>query len=162
MKPAFVVGSVCALLLVGCIDFGHAVAPYEPPGTAADAALADAVTSASSDATPPLDTGPSCVEGEVPATDLGPQIRFQSFSVDRPTIEIARGDVVTWTNGDSMDHTATAGAPGLEIPPSSGGFASPLMVAGDRWAFRFCAARELVWFCRTHPVQMRDYRIVVR
>lgn len=162
MKRAVPIGVLLwmATAACGCVDFGHPIAPFraaDDAGEPADSRPVDVVSSASLEA-----SLPPCVEETAEASDIGPQIRFSAFAIDRPALEIDVGDVVTWTNTDTMDHTATAGAPNAEQPRERGGFGSPLLGPGDRWAFRFCAPRELLWFCRTHPAQMRDYRLTVR
>lgn len=133
-----------ACLIGGCVDFG-----YRLP-TIADA---------SSEASPDADA--SCTEGAVPPSTTGPQLQFATLSVSATTLSIARGDVVTWTNADTMAHTVTAGAPGAELPPSQGGFDSDTIAPGAKWAYRFCTARTVIYFCKTHASQMNNYRVVV-
>ena len=105
--------------------------------------------------------GPACEEGPTDPSDSGPQIRLITLNVDRPLISITVGDVVTWTNTDTERHTATAGAPGAELPLASGGFESGELGTGAKWAYRFCSPRTVIWFCKTHPEQMNGYRIFV-
>jgi hypothetical protein len=66
-----------------------------------------------------------------------------------------------WNNTDTMVHTVTAGVPGAPRPPAQGGFDSGDIPAGGKWAWRFCNARNAVYFCKTHASQMSGYRVVV-
>lgn len=57
-------------------------------------------------------------------------------------LEVAAGDTVTWTNGDVVPHTVTAGAAGIES-----GAISP----GATWKHTFGRAGEVPYVCRFHP-----------
>lgn len=146
-----------ALGLAACFDGGYDIEPPEsypdfPPGVEADAG------SASSDGGPSID----CDEGPVEPMTTGRQIRFLAgLAVDKTNLTIKSGDIVTWTNLDSEKHTATAGAPGAELPLSRGGFESGRMSTGIKWAYRFCRPRTVIWFCATHPKMMNGYRLIV-
>jgi len=128
----------------GCIDFGLEVpAPAARPREAAEV---------------PAD----CVEEEVDPAEATVEVQFQTLGVDKPLVAIAPGGAIRWVNGSSQIHTATAGAPGADLPLERGGFDSGRMPGGgSAWAYRFCQVRTVLWYCRTHPAQMRDYRIVV-
>lgn len=134
-------------LTAGCVDFGFRVPPpeLEVDATPVDAD-GDAVT--------------ACVEGPTAPTVDGPQIAFTTLNVDQPIVNVTVGDVVTWTNGDTMTHTVTAGVPGAPQPAPLG-FDSGDIVPGGRWAYRFCTARTATYFCRPHAGQMNGYRIIV-
>jgi plastocyanin len=132
--------------LIACTDFGYRV---PPPAAAIDA-------------TTPDTGGGACVEGATAASAAGPQVALVTLNVDRPMLQVAAGDVVTWTNTDTMVHTVTAGAPGAPLPVAQGGFDSGDIAAGAKWAYRFCAARTAIYYCKTHPGQMNGYRVVVR
>lgn len=144
MKSPLVI--VVLVVIVGCIDFGYPLPPIVDAPPAQDVASND---------------GEACTEGVVPASATGPQLTFATLSVSSTTLTIARGDVVTWTNTDTMPHTVTAGAPGAETPLAQGGFDSDAISPGTKWAYRFCSARTVVYFCKTHASQMNNYRVVV-
>ena len=148
MPLTLVVVAVTALCAVGCIDFGYVAPPAAKP-----------------DAGEPEDSGPSdegCIEGPATPSVDGPQIHFYALDVDAHLLNIRTGDVVTWTNGSPMSHTATAGTPSAPITAESGGFDSGTLAAGgSRFAWTFCTERTVEWFCRTHPAQMFGYEIVV-
>lgn len=134
-----------SVALLACIDFGYRV-PTVPDAAAPEASV---------------DSDSGCTEGAVPPSTSGPQLQFATLSVSSTTLTIARGDVVTWTNGDTMAHTVTAGAPGAQIPAAQGGFDSDSIAPGSKWAYRFCTARTVIYFCKTHASQMNNYRVVV-
>ncbi len=133
-----------SLALAGCYDRGDEAEPFDVMPH---------------DLAPPDLSG--CVEGPTAASSTGPQIRFTTMDVDRRFIQVRSGEAVTWTNGDTVVHTVTAGEPEAVLPDAAGGFDSGDMAPGARWAYRFCAPRQTLYFCRTHPAQMRGYFIVV-
>lgn len=134
-------------LSLGCVDFGFRV---PPPEVEVDATPVDADG----------DGATACVEGPATPSADGPQIAFTTLNVDRPIVNIMVGDVVTWTNGDTMTHTVTAGVPGAPQPPPAG-FDSGDIAPGGRWAYRFCTPRTAIYFCRPHANQMNGYRVIV-
>lgn len=147
MKSTSVLVSALAALSA-CVDFGYRL---PPPPEEPDAQAADGGT----------DDGAGCVEGAVPPSTGGTQVALITLNVDRPVVSISAGDVVTWTNTDTMPHTVTAGAPGAPLPPAQGGFDSDTLAPGAKWAYRFCRARTVIYYCRTHEGQMNNYRVVV-
>lgn len=147
MKTTYI---LCTLLLAGCVDFGVGVEAADAPIAGEGGAFGAGGGG-----------GGGCVEGPTEPTADGPQLRFTAMSVNDADLAIAPGDVVTWTNGDSMRHAAVAGAPGAETPPERGGFDSGELGQGQQWAWRFCDPGTRVWFCSTHPAQMNGYRITV-
>jgi len=133
-----------ALGAAGCIDFGLEV-PAPAPRPVAD-----------------VDVPDDCVEEAVDPAEATVEIQFQTLGVDKPLVTVAPGGAILWVNGSSQAHTASAGAPGADLPLDRGGFESGRMAGGgSQWAFRFCQVRTVLWYCRTHPAQMRDYRIIV-
>lgn len=138
------------VVLASCIDFGYQVPPPVPAIDAAgDPVDADG------------DGASACVEGPTQPSAAGPQIAFITLAVDAPVKTVRVGDVVTWTNTDTMVHTATAGAPGAPQGPPLG-FDSGDLAPGASWAYRFCSARTAIYFCKTHASQMNGYRVVVQ
>ena len=147
---AFGLGAITALA-GACLDVGYDLADPESFEEYADEEAGGGAA-----------TLEGCEEGSVPPSDEGPQISFLSGNaVDREVLTIKIGDIVTFTNTDMEQHTATAGAPGAEIPEERGGFDSGRFGTGGKWAFRFCSARTVIWFCETHPANMNNYRIII-
>jgi plastocyanin len=145
-----------ALLLgacIACFDFGYDVPPYQGPPLGEQTGTSSAAGDGGS--------ADDCVEGEATPSTEGPQVKFITLNVDVPTLKIKSGDVVTWTNSDSMAHSVNAGAPGAELTSTPGGFSSPDLPANGKWAYRFCRKRVVFYFCGKHPQQMNGYRITV-
>lgn len=144
LKPARAAVLWLFLFLGGCVDFGW-----------------DALPPAPRDSGPPT-VPEGCLEGSADPTDATVVLRFSAMDVDQHLVIVRPGGIIAWINASAQVHTATAGAPGADIPPESGGFDSGRMSPGGAtWAFRFCNPRVIDWYCRTHAAQMRDYRIVV-
>lgn len=144
--------SLCAVLAAGCTDYGVEVAPLESE-------VPDGAGGPSGGGT---GGGGDCVEGVADPSADGPQLAFAGMSVDQKTLVIQAGDVVTWSNEDSMPHNAISGAPGAEQPADQGGFTtSPNLAPGAQWAWRFCDPRTILWFCGIHAAQMNGYQIIV-
>ena len=136
-----------AVLAAACIDFGYRV---PPPQVEVDATPTDA------DGDGPA----ACVESPTAPSTSGPQIHLVTLNVDRAIVNITVGEVVTWTNTDTMVHTVTAGVPGAPQPAPLG-FDSGDIAPGGTWAYRFCGARTAIYFCKTHANQMNGYRVIV-
>jgi len=133
-----------ALACAGCFDIGYDIRPPPPP---------DAGRRVPPD---------GCVEGVADVTSATTTLQFLSMDVDHHLVRLRTGDVLAWVNGSNQVHTASAGAPRADILPAAGGFDSGRIPAsGGTWAYRFCTARTIEWYCKTHPAQMRGYRIVI-
>ncbi|MFO0722471.1 MAG: hypothetical protein U1E65_01730 [Myxococcota bacterium] len=137
-----------------CFDLGYEVLPPDASEEEPDAGAAlDAESSADAAA-------PSCTEGPTAPSTSGVQIALVTLNVDHPIQNVKVGDVVTWTNTDTMIHTVTAGVPGApQAAPL--GFDSGDIAPNTKWAYRFCTARTAFYFCKTHANQMNGYRVVV-
>src|SRR5687767_11435120 len=120
---------LCLPLFAGCFDFGYDVPMLTPP------------PETPSGGTPGGEETGDCAEGDATPSDTGPQVKFITLNVDVQALKINSGDVVTWTNTDSMAHSVNAGAPGAETPAAQGGFSSPDLPPNGKWAFRFCRKR---------------------
>lgn len=78
-------------------------------------------------------------------------VAIRDFAFSPRTVEIRVGDTVTWTNGDSVAHTATA---------QNGSFDTGLMADGASRSIRFTSAGTYRYLCTPHP-EMRG-TVVVR
>jgi plastocyanin len=83
------------------------------------------------------------------AADRG--IRIQDFAFGPRTVTITAGDRVTWTNRDSVEHTATA---------RNGSFDTGLLGQGESRSMRFSVAGTYRYVCTPHPTMTGT--IVVR
>lgn len=158
---ATLVLGLAAALLGGCVDFGYEIFDAGFAPDAAPVVLPPGQDAGPEPTNPDAGASAECVEGPTDPTTDGPQLRYASLAVDQRVLNIAVGDVVTWTNGDTMRHSVVAGAPGAELPLDRGGFNSGELAPGGTFAVRFCRARTVIYFCATHPSQMNNFRIVV-
>jgi plastocyanin len=69
-------------------------------------------------------------------------VSIRDFAFAPKTVEIRVGDRVTWTNRDSVEHTATA---------RNGSFDTGLLGEGESRSVRFNAAGTYRYVCTPHP-----------
>lgn len=69
-------------------------------------------------------------------------VSIRDFAFAPKTVEIRVGDRVTWTNRDSVEHTATA---------RNGSFDTGLLGEGESRSIRFTAAGTYRYICTPHP-----------
>jgi plastocyanin len=69
-------------------------------------------------------------------------VDIKDFAYVPPTIEVAVGTTVTWTNSDSAPHTATQ---------DGGGFQSDRLNQGESYSFTFDTAGTFAYHCEFHP-----------
>jgi plastocyanin len=69
-------------------------------------------------------------------------VGIKNFAYDPPTIEVAAGTTVTWTNSDSVPHTVTQ---------NGGGFQSGKMDPGASFSFTFDTPGTYEYHCEYHP-----------
>jgi plastocyanin len=69
-------------------------------------------------------------------------VSIRDFAFAPKTVEIRVGDRVTWTNRDSVEHTATA---------SNGSFDTGLVGEGESHSVRFTVAGTYRYICTPHP-----------
>jgi plastocyanin len=78
-------------------------------------------------------------------------VAIQDFAFGPRTVTINAGDRVTWTNRDSVEHTATA---------RNGSFDTGLLGQGESRSVRFTVAGTYRYVCTPHPTMTGT--IVVR
>jgi plastocyanin len=119
---ALVIGG---LALVGCAadDTEELTDPGETEATTSDA----------------TDAEPSA-EGD------GQAVAVQGFRFDPPTLTIAAGDTVTWSNSDGITHTATSGTP----EDRDGLFDVEMPEAGTSGTHTFADPGTYPYFCTVH------------
>jgi plastocyanin len=69
-------------------------------------------------------------------------VAIRDFAFEPATLTITVGDTVTWTNEDSVAHTATS---------STGAFDTGLLDQGESGSVTFTAAGTYGYFCEPHP-----------
>jgi plastocyanin len=68
------------------------------------------------------------------------------FQFKPKTLEIRAGTTVTWTNGDAIEHSVTAGKPGK----AGGAFDSEFFTRGQSWSHTFTEPGTYTYFCKRH------------
>jgi plastocyanin len=72
--------------------------------------------------------------------------KIKLFQYQPSPIEVKAGESVTWTNGDDIEHSVTAGAPGKE----SGAFDSGFFKKDGTFTQAFDKPGEYDYFCKRH------------
>ena len=94
---------------------------------------------------------------------LAPVLAAEAVSVDiklfqfKPKeLEIKKGATVTWTNGDAIEHSVTAGKPGKPTEAFDSGF----FTKGASYAHTFDTAGSFTYFCKRHPNMQATVKVV--
>ena len=73
----------------------------------------------------------------------GTSVAITNFAYVPPTLTVASGATVTWTNGDDVPH---------KIVSADGRFAaSPVLDTNQKYAATFAAPGKYPYFCALHP-----------
>src|SRR5262245_33096232 len=84
----------------------------------------------------------------VPGLAAGPtSVDIKLFQFKPKQLEVEKGDTVIWTNGDAIEHSVTAGAPGKLNQAFDSGF----FTQGGSFSHTFDAAGSYTYFCKRHP-----------
>jgi plastocyanin len=81
-------------------------------------------------------------DGSVQALDIA------NFTL--PTLTVAVGARIEWTNRDGVPHTTTAGAPGA----LTGDWDSGRLQQGGSFGFTFTQEGDFAYFCTVHPTML--------
>jgi plastocyanin len=76
-----------------------------------------------------------------PQPEGGASVSIEDFEFDPLTVNIAVGEMVTWTNNGTFAHTSTR----------TGGWDSGLLSTGGTFSFTFNSAGSFQYFCSQHP-----------
>lgn len=76
------------------------------------------------------------------------------------TSNVSAGDVVRWTNSDTVPHTVTSGDP--DDADAGSLFDSGTLNPGDDYCLRFDSTGDFEYYCEIHPVQMDDGLVTVQ
>lgn len=71
-------------------------------------------------------------------------IEIKNFAFVPANVSVEPGTKVTWTNRDTLQHTATSDATGVPID-------SPYLNQGDSWSFTFNQNGTYAYHCTPHP-----------
>lgn len=126
---------------VGTITWHDPTGTLEAPAasTAACAPIPETVTA------PPAAEPAASPVAEAPVDDTAASeaaVTIQDFAFDAPTLEIAAGTTVTWTNNDSAPHTATA---------DDGSFDTGSIESGASASVTFDTPGTYTYICSFHP-----------
>jgi len=80
--------------------------------------------------------------GEAMAAANSAAIRIDNFNFTPPTLVVAPGTTVTWTNADDSPHT---------VREKDGKFQSAALDTDDTFSQTFTAPGEYEYFCSIHP-----------
>lgn len=69
------------------------------------------------------------------------------FQFKPKELVVKPGTTVTWTNGDAIEHSVTAGAPGKPSETFDSGF----FAKGGTYTHTFDAPGSFTYFCKRHP-----------
>lgn len=84
---------------------------------------------------------------------------MQNIACNPSTVTISAGQVVRWTNNDSVSHTVTSGTPGDANAGKD--FDIGLIGNGVSKCIKFNAQGTYTYFCRPHSATMRDAQVIV-
>src|SRR5216683_3743818 len=86
---------------------------------------------------------PSAGEAAAVQAAAGPTaVRIDNFNFTPPTLVVAPGTTVTWTNADDSPHT---------VREKDGKFKSAALDTDDTFSQTFSAPGEYEYFCSIHP-----------
>ena len=80
--------------------------------------------------------------GEAAAAANSVAVRIDNFNFTPPTLVVAPGTTVTWTNADDSPHT---------VREKDGKFKSAALDTDDTFSQTFTALGEYEYFCSIHP-----------
>ena len=78
----------------------------------------------------------------IAAAPVASGVSIENFAFSAPTITVAAGTTVKWTNNDDIPHTVRA---------VDGSFHSKAMDTADSYAFTFTKPGVYSYFCSLHP-----------
>ena len=119
----------------------------EPPkgGSGGGEVITPTTAAAAVDPDTPVET----TEVTIPKGSFDPANAATAYSP--PTIKVAVGDKVTWSNKDTVFHTVTSGKSDGSKATPDGKFNSGNIEAGDEFSFTFDTAGEYPYHCEPHP-----------
>lgn len=80
-------------------------------------------------------------------------VEIKNSSYSMPAVQAAVGDVVAWTNSDSIPHTATMDDGSCDTGQIAGGGTAMLV---------FTAPGTYTYHCTVHPATMKDVTVEVK
>lgn len=74
-------------------------------------------------------------------------VDIKLFQFKPKELAVKKGTTVTWTNGDAIEHSVTAGKPGKPMEAFDSGF----FAKGGSYAHIFDQTGSFTYFCKRHP-----------
>ena len=79
-----------------------------------------------------------------PASDMsGVEVKIDNFTFGPPSVKIAAGTTVTWTNRDDVPHTV--------VSDDKKTFRSKALDTDEQFSFTFTKPGKYSYFCSVHP-----------
>ena len=131
-------------LAAACGSSAATTAPSAAPQSQAPASAASAPPSEAASAPASAASAPAAAGACAPSSTAGTvTVKIANFAFDPPTVTAKVGDTVTWTNGDSVQHTATV--------TSGASCTTPNIDGGASSGLTFTAAGTYDYICKIHP-----------
>ncbi|MGE0239624.1 MAG: plastocyanin/azurin family copper-binding protein [Parvibaculaceae bacterium] len=83
----------------------------------------------------------------MPAPAGATSVDIKLFQFKPKELEVRKGDTVTWTNGDAIEHSVTSGSPGKPTEAFDSGF----FTKGGSFSRTFDTPGSFTYFCKRHP-----------
>ena len=109
--------------------------------TALTVAVMLAIAACAGNSIPATSAPASVAPSSAASAATGSAVSIANFSFQPPTMTIAVGTTVTWTNNDSTGHTVTA---------DDGSFKSGTLAPGATFSQTFAAAGTFAYHCSIH------------
>jgi plastocyanin len=98
--------------------------------------------------------------GGGPAANLGPAVEANAVTInerkfDPPSIVVAVGTTVTWSNKDRASHTVSSGVPGKR----DGTFDRTLSPGFGEFTFTFDKAGVYTYYCQFHTTMLGQVEV---
>ncbi len=101
---------------------------------------------------------PGCAQAPPPQAGVT-DVQMQNIAFVPGDVTIKQGESVRWTNLDILPHTSTSGNPGGSDAGAI--WDSGFLNSGQSFTRQFNEVGEFVYFCRVHPIMMRDAKVIV-
>lgn len=96
-------------------------------------------------------SAPAVVEVDCETVTPDATVSIAGLAFDPVATTVAAGQVVQWTNADTVPHTVTAGTP---VTPDPDLFDSGNLAQDDTICLRFDVAGAYPYYCTVHPMMM--------
>jgi plastocyanin len=93
--------------------------------------------------------------GGSPPAGAETRAEIKLFMFKPATLDVKAGTTIVWTNQDAIEHSVTAGTPGM---PSSA-FDSDFFVQGQSFSFAFTQPGTYDYFCKRHDSMTGKVRV---